>query len=130
MSKRERLAAILDAFFAIELLERLPQKHQLVILNFHRIGDPQACPFDRETFSTTLGGLELLLRALKSRYNFVGVEEAEALISNRAKTTGTSLFVTFDDGYVDNLDTVPLLKSLGLEACFFLVTSYTNGLHN
>jgi hypothetical protein len=41
------------------LLGTLPAKAQLLVLNYHRVGDAAACPYDTEVFSATLDELDV-----------------------------------------------------------------------
>ncbi|MDX2158254.1 MAG: polysaccharide deacetylase family protein [Hyphomicrobiaceae bacterium] len=130
MSRREQLATVLDHLGVLAVLERMPQSHRLLILNYHRIGDPAATSFDREVFSTDAEGLDRQVRALKRRYRIIDAAEAEAIVVGKKRRPGLSILLTFDDGYRDNLEVaVPILRSHGVQAVFFLVTGFLEKPH-
>ncbi|MFM1815427.1 MAG: hypothetical protein RLZ98_2122 [Pseudomonadota bacterium] len=123
--RRDQAAGILQRSGVLRLLEAAPRRRQLLVLNYHRIGDPDASEFDREVFSETAEGLAAQVSFLKRSYNLVSPAEALEMLDGRWSCRGTSILLTFDDGYRDNLDiAVPVLQSLDASAIFFLVTSY------
>lgn len=124
-SKKDHLAASMVKVGLVALLELLPSKPQLIVLNYHRIGDRNQTLFDPGVFSTDTSGLDEQIRFLKKRYKFATPLQALAIIEGREQLTETLLLMTFDDGYRDNFtEAMPVLKLHGIEAIFFLVTSY------
>lgn len=62
------------------------------------------------------------LRHLKKRYKFLTADEVLELSGALPRRT---LFLTFDDGYRDNFDTVaPILSDMGIPAVFFVTTGF------
>ena len=53
IDKRERLSRVFSATRLIHLLEMLPQRRVLIVLTYHRIGDPHSTPYDSGVFSAT-----------------------------------------------------------------------------
>ena len=124
MRKREVLARICTRSGFTRFLEALPRQNGLLILNYHRIGNPGETPYDPGTFGPTAEEFDWQLGFLKRRLEFVGLEEALAMVSGQARLR-PSLLLTFDDGYLDNYQLAfPLLRSHGAQAVFFLPTSF------
>lgn len=108
------------------LLGRLPERNVLLVLNYHRIGDPDGDPFDPGVFSATGDQLSEQISYLKRRVSLVTLEEALALVDGtiHEKARGCRVLITFDDGYLDNYQVAfPILRSHGVQGVFFLVTS-------
>lgn len=124
VSKKNKLASILSGTGILRLLEAAPSRPQLLVLNYHRIGDASSSPFDPGVFSTSAEGFDEQIRLLKSRYRFATVSQALDIIERRESISETLILVTFDDGYRDNFkEAFPVLRRHGVEAIFFLVTS-------
>ena len=104
------------------MLERLRRTPQLLVLNYHRVGELDGNPFDDETFSATSQGFREQLRYLKRWFSMPAPHEiVESL--ERGSFTDPTLLITFDDGYRDNYEVAfPALHELGVPACFFVVT--------
>jgi peptidoglycan/xylan/chitin deacetylase (PgdA/CDA1 family) len=125
VSKRELLARISTRVGLVSLLEAMPRQPQLLVINYHRIGNPHATEFDTEVFSACQETLASQIKHLKRHYNLLHPDEALDIIEGKAKPRGVSVLLTFDDGYRDNLSlAVPTLKAYDAAAMFFLVTSY------
>ena len=99
------------------LLERLDVWHGLLVLTYHRIGDPDACPLDRRTFSATPEGFAEQIDLLARRCDVVDLRDWEPGRGGR----GRQVAVTFDDGYRDNATVaLPVLRRAGVPATFFV----------
>ena len=124
-SFNDRLAEGLVRIGAIGMLESLPRKPQLMVLNYHRIGDSAMANLDPGVFSTDSDGLDEQIKALRRRFTFISPPEALDVIEGKVTPREPLLLLTFDDGYRDNLkQAYPVLASHGLKAIFFVVTSY------
>lgn len=124
--KRELLARGLFWSGASFLLSRLPAKDSLLVLNYHRIGNPENDFFDPGVFSTTADQFDNHISYLKSHVSLVTLDEALSFIdgTNKEKTSRCRVLVTFDDGYLDNYEIAyPILRSHGVQGVFFLATS-------
>jgi peptidoglycan/xylan/chitin deacetylase (PgdA/CDA1 family) len=127
-NKREFLARGLRASGALALFERLARRPGLLVLTYHRIGDPSGHPFYAQVASATADGLRDELRTLARSRRVVTLDEAVALAAGRLRITEPLALVTFDDGYRDNAEAaLPVLTSLGLRATFFLTTEFVSG---
>ena len=122
-SKRDRVARLSNRLGLTALLEALPTRDCLLVLNYHRIGDPEQTDLDPGVFAATADGFREQVRRIRRRLPIVGVEEAVAFVQGRDTGRGTRVLLTFDDGYLDNFEIAfPVLKAEGATAVFFLVT--------
>lgn len=123
---RELLAHGLFWSGAATALGRLPARDSLLVLNYHRIGNPDNDPFDPGVFSTTGDQLSEQISYLKRQVSLVTLEEALAFVNGaiHEKTRRCRVLITFDDGYLDNYKVAfPILRSEGVQGVFFLATS-------
>jgi peptidoglycan/xylan/chitin deacetylase (PgdA/CDA1 family) len=130
--KRELLASGLYWSGAAFLLSQLPARDQLVVLNYHRIGNAEEDLFDPGVFSATADQFNEQIGYLKRRNLLVSLAEAQAFIdgTNRDKTSRCRVLITFDDGYLDNYQIAfPILRSHGTQGVFFLATSMVGSCH-
>ena len=123
LGKRDVAARFSASVGATALLEMLPQRRRLLVLNYHRIGDPSQTPYDSGVFSTGVEGFDEQIGYLKRHFHMTDLEEA--LEEKGKPSRGTSVLVTFDDGYLDNYQAAfPVLRSHGVRAAFFLPTAF------
>jgi peptidoglycan/xylan/chitin deacetylase (PgdA/CDA1 family) len=105
-------------------LESLLRRKTLLVLNYHRVGNPADTPYDPGTFGPTAEEFDWQLGYLRSHFDCITLEEALAMAAGQI-TLRPSLLLTFDDGYLDNYQVAyPLLRSHGLQAVFFLPTDF------
>ena len=124
--KRELLARGLFWSGVTSLLGQLPPRESLLVLNYHRIGNPDDDPFDPGVFSATGDQLSEQISYLKRHVSPVTLQEAQAFVDGtlREKTPRCRVLITFDDGYLDNYEVAfPILRSHGVQGVFFLATS-------
>jgi peptidoglycan/xylan/chitin deacetylase (PgdA/CDA1 family) len=125
--KREAIARLSANLGLTSALEILPGSRRLVILNYHRIGDPAQTPYDPTTFSTSAEEFDQQIGWLKRRFHIATLDETVAALdgAHRWAKSGTSLLITFDDGYLDNYTAAfPVLRSHGVQGIFFLPTAF------
>jgi len=123
--KREFLAAGLYLTRVESLLSQMPARDSLLVLNYHRIGNPENDLFDPGVFSATGDQLNEQIAYLKRNVSLVTLEEALAFVGGtlKDKTPQCRVLLTFDDGYLDNyLVAFPILRSHGAPGVFFLAT--------
>lgn len=90
---------------------------RLTVLNYHQVKDPAD---DCSTVGTA--AFREQMEFLKQHYRVVSLSEAVEALSARGRTDRL-VAITFDDGYLDNATiAAPILRSLGLSACFFVAT--------
>jgi peptidoglycan/xylan/chitin deacetylase (PgdA/CDA1 family) len=117
-NKREFLARGLTRFGAIGLLERLERRAAVVVMTYHRIGEPAEGGFYDGVYSASAEAFRAEVRALRDRFRLVGLDE---LIDSRLDVKRPTALITFDDGYRDNAEVaLPILRELGAPATFFL----------
>ena len=124
--KRELLARGLFWSGATFLLDQLPARDLLLVLNYHRIGNSDDDSFDPGVFSATADELNEQISCLKRHVSLVALEEALAFVNGtiNEKIRRCRVLITFDDGYLDNYEVAfPILRSHGVQGVFFLVTS-------
>ena len=122
--KRELLASFSSRTGLTRVLETLPHRRALIILNYHRIGNADETPFDSGVFSATAEQFDLQIAYLKRRFHIASLEEVFAMMDGDTPQA-TSVLITFDDGYRDNYTLAfPILRSNGVQAVFFLPTAF------
>jgi peptidoglycan/xylan/chitin deacetylase (PgdA/CDA1 family) len=123
--KRDLLSKLASDSGFLGVLDLLPTKPQLLVLNYHRIGNPEETLYDSQVFSATAESLEEQVRFLKLHLEIVGLEEAIDIAEKRTPLRHTRVLLTFDDGYRDNYDLAfPILRSHGVQGVFFLPTAF------
>jgi peptidoglycan/xylan/chitin deacetylase (PgdA/CDA1 family) len=130
--KRELLARGLLWSGASFLLSQLPARDSLLVLNYHRIGNPDEDLFDPGVFSATAEEFDKQIAYLKRHASLVSLEEALSFVegTTREKTSRCRVLITFDDGYLDNYNIAfPILHSHGVQGVFFIATSMVGSCH-
>ncbi len=130
--KRELLARGLFWSGISFTLSQLPAKDSLLILNYHRIGNPDDDLFDPGVFSTTADQFNDQMSYLKRYVSLVTLEEALSFIdgTTNANSRRCRVLITFDDGYLDNYEVAyPILRSHSIQGVFFLTTSMVGTCH-
>jgi peptidoglycan/xylan/chitin deacetylase (PgdA/CDA1 family) len=123
--KRELLARGLLWSGASSLLSHFPATDSLLVLNYHRIGNPNDDLFDPGVFSATAEEFGDQISYLKRRVPPVTLEEGLAFVDGtlKEKARRCRVLITFDDGYLDNYAVAyPILRSHGVQGVFFLAT--------
>ncbi len=123
--KKEMLAQVAAKTGVTWLLESLPGRSSLLILNYHRVGEAAATPYDSGTFSCNGAEFDWQIGWLKKHFPILNLRQALDVVHGRATPKHTSVLITFDDGYRDNYDVaVPVLRRHDLSATFFLPTAF------
>ena len=124
-SKRD-LAAVCSQYSGLTgLLGRLPTRPVLLVLNYHRIGNPDETPYDPGVFSATAAALEEQVRFLKAHFDLLPLAHAIEIVEGSRPLDRTAVLITFDDGYLDNYESAfPVLSAHGVQGVFFLPTSF------
>jgi peptidoglycan/xylan/chitin deacetylase (PgdA/CDA1 family) len=124
--KRELLARGLLWSGITLVINHLPQRDQLVVLNYHRIGNADDDLFDPDLISASASELDDQVSYVKRHASLVTLEEALAFVegAGSAKAPRCRVLITFDDGYLDNYEVAfPILRSHGAQGVFFLTPS-------
>jgi len=122
---RQTVLTLCSKYVFSPALRCLPARPGFLVLNYHRIGDQLSCNLDRGVFSATAEDFRAQLLFLKEHFHVTTLEEMLWLIRNPHSIRRVEVLITFDDGYRDNYEIAfPILREHGLQATFFLVTSY------
>jgi peptidoglycan/xylan/chitin deacetylase (PgdA/CDA1 family) len=123
--KRDLVAKVCAATGATWLLERLPRKPVLTILNYHRIGDADATEYDPGLFSCTAAEFDWQIGYLQRHYRMTTLDEVVGLLAGGGRLTEPRVLITFDDGYIDNYQLAfPILRRHGVQGVFFVPTAF------
>ena len=94
-----------------------------LILLYHRIAEPVSDPWKIAVSRTTF---DRHLRLLTSKFRVLPLAEL-VVAARRGRIPPRAVAITFDDGYVDNLDrALPLLEAHGVPATFYIATGYVD----
>ncbi len=125
LSKRDQLAIWSERLGLTAMLGSLPKRKLLLVLNYHRIGDAAATPYDPELFSATAEELDAQIGFSKKHVRFVTLEEVVDVVERKSEFSEALGLITFDDGYRDNHDLAfPVLRLHNVQGVFFLPTAF------
>jgi peptidoglycan/xylan/chitin deacetylase (PgdA/CDA1 family) len=130
--RRAKLANVLTGLGVPQLLlsaRRLGlTPARLTVLNYHRINTPEAiAELDTEVLDATPEAFDHQLGMLRRHFCPVSLDDLLAHLDGRP-LPANPLLLTFDDGYLDNLElAVPALRRHGIAATFFIATGYVGG---
>ena len=125
-SKRELLMQTFDRSGVNRLLRMAGAWNGLLVLNYHRIGEPDGSPFDWDLWSASGSDFDHHVRFLTRNFDVVGLDDLDDILGpSGKKRSGRFVLITFDDGYRDNFELAyPILKPHGATAGFFLATGF------
>ena len=128
INKQELLANLLDPWGGNRMLSSVRVWSGLLVLNYHRIGSPENCPYDPGLFSADVETFDAQVKHLKRTYDLISGQDLDSvsreLLDNKASRKRYAL-ITFDDGYRDNYDSAfPVLEANDASAVFFLATGF------
>lgn len=127
LTKRNLLAQSLVGSGFEWFLQRLGAWRGLLVLNYHRIGNPACTPWDHDLWSATTEEFDWQISYLKQHFDLIGPSDLEYA---KAHPRGRHVMISFDDGYRDNYEAAfPVLKSHGVPATFFLATGFLDEPH-
>ena len=122
LAKRDLLARTLDVTGCGRVLRAARTWNGVLVLNYHRIGDPSDSLFDHKLWSASAEDFERQVAFLAKNFLVIGLGDLEHALS---QPHGQFVLLTFDDGYRDNFSTAfPILKSHGVPATFFIATGF------
>ncbi|HET6432967.1 polysaccharide deacetylase family protein [Dyella sp.] len=120
--KKDVASKWLDRTGMRQLARRMLPWSGLVALNYHRIGDAAASPYDRGLWSASAEAFSEQLRFLKREMDVISPADLPEVVKGGR---GRYAMVTFDDGYRDNYEVAfPILTRESLPATFFVSTGY------
>lgn len=104
------------------LMKRTIPWSGVLVLNYHRIGNPANSPFDRALWSATSEKFFKQVQFLKASLDIISPDDLTTAVRSRR---GRFCLITFDDGYRDNFENAfPILKAARVPATFFVVTGF------
>lgn len=125
VSKRARAAQLARRAGLLAMLERWPKRPGILVLNHHRVTDPESCPYDHGVIDSTPDQFERQICWLMRHFRILTLHEAEEIACGERTLRDPAALITFDDGYADNYQIAfPILQNLGVQGTFFLATSY------
>jgi len=125
VSKREKASIVAARLGFAWVLERLPRRPSLLIFNYHRIGAQGHDAYDPGLIEASPEQFDEQMRILKRHYALCDLAEAQELVEHPERMRHSRVLVTLDDGYRDNHDlALPILRSHGVKAAFFLATGF------
>lgn len=96
-------------------------------LCYHGVYESDVKPFNSSGKHMHVSEFEYQMKILKSKHRVVDMAELESLIETQGYLERDYVFVTFDDGYQNNLTVATnVLAELGLPATLFLSTGFVN----
>lgn len=123
--KREVIAKTFARFGITSVLEAMPKRRLLMILNYHRVGNADETPYDSGTFSCTAEQFDWQIGYLKRNCRFATLAETLEILDGRMEISRPTVLVTFDDGYIDNYKIAfPILRQHNVKGAFFLPTAF------
>lgn len=124
LSKRALLSQALDITGCGRALRASRVWQGLLILNYHRIGDPCRSLLDRNLWSATQDDFDYQVGLAAKNFDIIGLSDLESALRERR---GRFVMFTFDDGYRDNYTHgYQVLKAHGVPATFFLTTGFVD----
>src|SRR4051812_39673741 len=122
IGKRELLARSLVATGCEWFLHQIGAWRGLLVLNYHRIGNPVGSSWDHDLWSASAEEFEWQVRYLQRHFDLIGPDDLEQA---RQDPRGRRVMISFDDGYRDNYELAyPVLRALDAPAVFFLATQF------
>ncbi len=124
-NKRAAIARGMIGSGVLAFLERWARRPCLVVLCYHRIGNPTLDPFYRPVFSADPEHFRTQVRQLRDRFRLLRLNEVIPSIESGLHLKEPCALITFDDGYRDNFDlALPILKEFEAPATFFLPAAF------
>jgi peptidoglycan/xylan/chitin deacetylase (PgdA/CDA1 family) len=125
ISKAALLARVVDGTGLARMLANLARRPTLIVVTYHRIGDPTGNILDDGVYSSTTASFEKQICFLRNHFHVLTLPEFEEIASNNFQAEEPCALITFDDGYRDNIDLAfPVLVKHGLSAVFFITTNF------
>ena len=123
----ERLQHFVESLWSIVLvrsglwflLHRL-RRPRILVLAYHRV-TPDASPWTYPERCVSTATFEKQLLALRRVYDFISLDELDAILASEKPLERHVALVTFDDGYRDVYEqALPILQRHGIPALLFL----------
>lgn len=92
----------------------LPEDYHLRVLCYHDISNEDLPLFEKQIIF------------LKNEYNIINAEQFRNFFLGRGFLQGTNIFLTFDDGSVEQYEAARILDKYKIQGCFFVNTGDRN----
>ncbi len=127
---REVVAEVLHRSGALSLAIRLPRLTplpQVRIVSYHHVADPDPdYPYDPEVADATSAQFRRQMETLNAFGTTITTDDLVRSYAGEPLPKNP-VMITFDDGYLSCHDTaMPILRSLGMRATFFIATAFTS----
>ena len=123
-SKKALLSCMCEKSYLNHMLRKLRTWRGVLVLNYHRIGNPQTCEFDRNVYSASQDNFDEQIKYLKQNFDIINTHDL-AELSHAERKNGRNVLITFDDGYRDNYELAfPVLEAANTTATFFITTGF------
>ncbi|HZZ98448.1 MAG TPA: polysaccharide deacetylase family protein [Candidatus Saccharimonadia bacterium] len=90
------------------------RKNRVVVLCYHSISNDWR-------FGVSLEAFTQQMEYLNQNYDFLSLQDLRAFLDGKKKLHRQSVVITFDDGYADIVQVVPLLKKHAVQPTVFLL---------
>lgn len=107
---------------ALRPLVRAINRPNLLGLTYHRVCDYDV--LDPNVISASFEEFDWQCSFLKDTVRVLSGDELTKIARGELEVTEPSVFITFDDGYIDNLEAGRVLAKHGLSAIFFVTTGF------
>jgi peptidoglycan/xylan/chitin deacetylase (PgdA/CDA1 family) len=125
MKLRRLIQTVIASTSLPESVVRQRTRRSITVLAYHRVAPPPGAdyPFDAELFSATPEEFARELHYFRRHLDVISMRELRGGLADPACLPERPAVITFDDGYQDNAEiALPILREVGLPACFFLAT--------
>lgn len=115
---------IILIYFIIRYSFLIPETKGIPVLMYHKID-----PLVQDMLTVSVAQFEQHLKYLQEfDYKSITTKELTDFLEKRTNLPQNPVLITFDDGYVNNLDLAyPLLQKYKMKATIFLPTAYLGG---
>ncbi|MEW4567959.1 polysaccharide deacetylase family protein [Tautonia sp. JC769] len=121
LNKRRFLAHRMREAGVLRVMERLARRPCLLVLVYHRIGDPTATTDYAPVFSATPEGFRRQIEEVQRAFRLLSPTELVAHASGGTPLNDPCAAITFDDGYRDQYEHgLPALVDAGASATYFI----------
>lgn len=127
---RERAAGVLHKTGLVSTIMRVRAQlpEPLSVLTYHSVADAAHPGLDPEVVDATPDQFAQQLEFICRYFSVVSIDDLLEAISGGRALPANPMLITFDDGYLNNHDTVlPLLRRYGAVATFFIATNFVEG---
>lgn len=129
-SKRQLAALVASRLGILRAVRHTRAGNGLLVLTYHRIGNPAATPVDAGLFAATAAGLAEQVRLLQRWTRIATLDEVLALYRSGQSAREPLALLTFDDCYRDNYtEAFPVLRRAGVSGTFFVPTGLIEQRH-